>query len=155
MTAKNLILTSAILPFMLSSCGVLPAGPPERAENRAVTITSSSSRTLTLKEPMVFANSPNMRVNGKGVRLPSGAYRLEAEDAHYFYFRAPSAPEYRVIIQGKADQMFIPGGVALPKSSFAPAATYADFKVPGIRQITRMLGTEFLLEEGRKWTRTP
>ena len=118
-------------------------------------MTSSSTRTLTLNEPMVFTNSLNMRMNGKGVRLPSGAYKLEAEDSQYFYFRAPSAPEYRVVIQGKTDQMFIPGGVALPKSSFAPGATYADFKVQGVRQLTRMLGTEFLLEEGNKWTRTP
>jgi len=96
-----------------------------------------------------------MRTSGKGVRLPSGAYRLEAEDAKYFYFRAPSSPEYRVVIHGKTDQMFIPGGIALPKSPFAPGATYADFKVPGVRQLTRMLGTEFLLLEGQKWSRTP
>lgn len=146
---------ASVLPFALCSCGLLPAGAPERAENRTVTPATSTSRTLTIIEPMVLANSRDIRENGKGVRLPSGAYKLEAEDAQYYYFRAPVHLEYRVIIQGATDQRFIPGGVALSKRSFAPGATYADFDVPGVRQITRMLGTEFLLEEGRRWTRTP
>jgi hypothetical protein len=106
-------------------------------------------------EPMVLTNSPDIHLNGKGLRLPSGTYEIEAEDARYLYYRAPSAIEYRVVIQGKTDQQFIPGGIALPKATFDTGAVYADFKIPGQRLVTRALGTEFLLEERRKWKRNP
>jgi hypothetical protein len=148
-------LAAAGLALTLACCGIAPSGPAERAEDRNVTLIRSDTRSLSFTEPMVFCNSRNMSLSGRGVRVPGGTYKLEAEDAQYLYYRAPSALEYRVVIQGKTDQRFIPGGVAIGKSMFSPAATYADFKTGNQRQITRMLGSEFLLQENRVWNRNP
>jgi len=98
---------------------------------------------------MVFAG-PLM---DRGVRFPGGVYVLEAEDADYWYFRAPAPIEFRILRGGQpVDGRDIPGGIMLSKSfSMVPAAGYVESVDDAHRTMAWRLGGEFMRVKGRSW----
>ncbi len=87
-------------------------------EERTITPIDDEGKTVTLTEPIVWLDAPALRAS-KGVRLPQGLYRLEAEDADYWYFRAPSPIEMRLLEDGRpTGGPDVPGGLALAKALF-------------------------------------
>ncbi|RYD65737.1 MAG: hypothetical protein EOP83_06750 [Verrucomicrobiaceae bacterium] len=142
----------ATISLLLASCGLLPpSGSPNRAELRTVTPVHGDSRKLICHQSMVLMSQGDLTRNGKGLRLPAGIYLIEAQDSEYDYYRAPAKVEYRVVSNGKVDQRFIPGGIALPKRTFGTGAVYITDGPANQRMLTRALGGEFLGQEGKTW----
>lgn len=129
---------------------------PVQFEDRVVTATQGKAGTLTLNEPEVWLDGDIVRPATKGIRLPSGEYVLEAEDADYLYYRAPERFEYRIFQDGQVkDARFLQGGIYMSKAfiALAPAGAYLssdDTK----KTLIWKLGADFLRSEGTKWTRT-
>lgn len=105
---------------------------------------------LKLKEAMVWLDNPEAPV--RGIRLPSGFYKIEGEDEEYFYFKAPIDVEYRKFLNKKVvDKRFLAGGIYLKKYvNKRPAGVYYSID-SGTKIITWELGKDFLKMEGKKW----
>jgi hypothetical protein len=130
--------------------------PPVQFENRVVTAARGKCGTLTLNEPEVWLDADLVRPATKGLRFPSGEYDLEAEDADYFYYRAPERIEARFFQDGRVtNQKFIPGGIYVSKAFIAlvPAGVYQSGDDTHKTLIWK-LGSDFMRSEGTKWTRT-
>ena len=140
------------LPTRAEAQTFLPL-PPTEFINRVVSTTSGTSGSLTLREPMVRLDAARAT---RGIRLPSGDYVLEAEDADYLYYRAPERIEFRIFADGQVQkQGFIPGGIYVSKAFIAlvPAGVYQTSDDTHKTLIWK-LGADFLRDEGTKWVRT-
>ena len=148
------VVAASIALAALASCSLIHVDPVT-AEQRSVTPVTDPSKTVTLNEPVVWLNAPAYRAS-KGIRLPSGLYTLEAEDADYWYFRAPAPIEMRVLDNGTpVDGPDIPGGLALAKATLtltSPAA-YIDVDADH-KMLVMKLGSEFVLMRGNQWDRS-
>jgi len=150
--ARRLVLLGAAIAS--TGCAAVRFDPL-MAEDRTVTAITDESKTVVISEPMVWTNAP-MASATKGVRLPAGTYKLEAEDANYLYFRAPAPIEVRTLADGvPVDGRDIPGGLALAKAAvnMVPAVTYIDAG-PGTKTQIFKLGREFLQIRGSGWSKS-
>jgi hypothetical protein len=131
---------------LLSSCGMVPPGSPEKAIEKSVT-TEKTSKTITVNRDIIFPGSP-----GKYVQVPKGTYSHVATGSGYLYFQAPKAPVYLVDSQNGREKRAMPGGIAISKSMLKACYIYIDGE-PGKKMWTRMLGMEFISAEGTDWKR--
>ncbi len=141
---RNLILIA--VAGLLSSCGLLPPGSPEKATVKSVAM-EKTSKTITVNRDIIFPGSP-----GKYVQVPKGTYSHVATGSGYFYFQAPKAPTYLVKSQSGSETRSMPGGIAISKTMLQACYIYIDGE-PGQMMWTRMLGMEFISTEGTDWKR--
>ena len=149
MNRVTLILAS-IAFLTVPSCSLVRLDPVT-AEQRQVAKVADSTKVVTLSEPIVWLNVPAHRAS-KGIRLPQGIYSLEAEDADYWYVRAPAVIEMPVLRNGQpVEGPDIPGGLALGKSAFpiSPAA-YIDVDQDH-KMLVVKLGYDFMQMRGKQW----
>lgn len=121
------------------------------SEQRKVASVTDESKTVTLSEPIVWLNAPAYRAS-KGIRLPQGQYRLEAEDEDYLYFRAPAPIEMRLLQHGRpVEGPDVAGGLALGKAvlPISPAA-YIDVDADH-KMLVMKLGYDFARMRGKQW----
>ena len=126
---------------------------PVQAEDRVVATTQADGKALVFNESMVWLNAGPLVPATKGIRLPSGRYELEAEDADYLYYRSPQPFEYRLFQDGKVkDSRFMPGGVYMSKAAITlvPAGVYLTNDGTHKTLIWK-LGADFMQLEGTKW----
>ena len=142
----------------LVSCSVLPPFDPMTAENFTVQAATDATKTLTVKEGMVFYSDPSQ---AHGIRFPPGTYALEAEDSDYWYFRSPSPLEFRDSKNGAVTSArAVPGGIMIPRSftktlqNLVAGAGYTDGGSPTTRNMVWKLGVEFRRLEGTEWTKS-
>ncbi len=153
---RTLLATSAAIAVWITACGALgPIASPVASEARVVSATTDTAKTLTVKDGLVFYDGANA---SHGIRFPPGTYALEAQDASYWYLRAPGPLERREFNSGKvSDSRTFPGGIMIGKSMVKtltlPAAGYADGENGGKVLIWR-LGGEFVRLEGRDWSKS-
>lgn len=125
---------------------------PVTADERSVVPVSAGSKTVTFVEPVVWLDAPG-KLASRGVRLPPGVYRLEAENDQYLYFRAPQPIEMRVLKDGQiVDGRDIPGGLALAKGTLnpVPAVTYIDVDQNRKMHVMKH-GFDFIQMRGKQW----
>jgi hypothetical protein len=113
---------------------------------------------------MVFYNGSPGSPRTKGIRFPPGVYSLEGEDDNYWYLRAPAPLEFRVFRAGTdiiVDNRNIAGGIMMAKSivKIPPAGGYIDDDGTAhgdgsAKIMVWKLGSEFLREEGKFWTKS-
>ena len=90
-----------------------------------------------------------------GGRFPPGLYRLEAEDAEYWYLRSEVPLEITFLENRRIVEMRrVPGGIMISKTynNLLPAAGYVEDDFGG-KSLVWELGREFLYDEGRYWTK--
>lgn len=152
--SRNRQWISAALACLLfvAGCGTLQMDPVAE-DKRAVRPASDTTKTVTVKDGMVWYNaSPPTR----GVRFPPGTYVLEAEDDDYWYLRSPAPLEFKVLRNGEATFAGnVPGGIMIGKSllRIVPAAAYADGD-GSTKVMTWKLGNNFLRLEGSAWRKS-
>lgn len=148
---RYLTLISLVAACFLSGCGTLQLNPVVN-EARTVTSATDAKKTVTVPEGMVWYDSAPPT---HGLRFPPGTYVLEAEDADYWYLRAPAPLEFRVFKGGQVvDARNIPGGIMIAKHfSMVPGAGYIDDE-GGTKVMIWKLGSDFLNREGRDWKKT-
>lgn len=145
----------AMLALVLSGCAALgPIASPVATEVRTVSPVADATKTLTVKDGMVFYD----RDASHGIRFPPGIYTLEAQDASYWYPRAPSPLERREFRSGQVSQSgAAPGGLMIGKSTLGtvvlPAAGYTDGE-NGDKVLIWKLGGEFVRLEGKYWSKS-
>jgi hypothetical protein len=149
--AKGILLT---LMMFLGSPEVAWSDPlsPVQSEDRVVSPTPPGHQVLVLGESMVWLDQA-LYDPTRGIRFTAGTYTLEAEDADYRYYRAPSPIEYRVFANGKVkDGRFMPGGIYLSKAliSLVPAGGYLSVDDTN-KTLVWKLGADFMHSEGQKW----
>jgi hypothetical protein len=154
---RRLAITTCLVFALLSGCPAAPVlAGPETSQPRTVSRATDATKTLTVKDGMVFYDrviSPS-----RGIRFPAGIYLLEAEDASYWYLRSPSPLEVREFKSGKvASSRTALGGIMLGKSFFKtiglPAAGYLDAEADG-KVALWSLGGEFIRLEGSAWSKS-
>jgi hypothetical protein len=152
---KNIVVPLVIL-LALGGCGGITLSPVTN-EDRAVSPLTAQTRAVLFKESMVWYDQGPAPT--RGVKLPEGAYVLEAEDTDYRYFHAPSQIEYRRFQNGNVtDARFFDGGLALSKSSLGlnAASVYQSGDASNkalVKILIWKLGGDFLKMEGSKWTK--
>ncbi len=145
--------------ILCAGCGALPPlenPTPASPETKVVRSIADDKKTLTVKEGMVFydgAVAPS-----HGIRFPPGVYALEAEDASYWYLRAPAPLELRDFKSGQIiTSREVSGGIMVGKSFMKtiglPAAGYTDGDA-GSKTLIWRLGGEFIRLQGSEWSRT-
>ncbi len=150
------LMTSLAVICLSTGCGALPPlVSPVASETRSVTTVSDSSKTLTVKGGMVFYDG---LAASHGIRFPPGTYVLEAEDASYWYLRAPAPLEIRTFQSGHVtDSHTAPGGIMMGKSRvntvILPAAGYVDGD-GGSKLLVWKLGGEFVKLRGQEWSQS-
>lgn len=150
------LITSLAINCLVTGCGVLPPiASPIASETRLVTVASDSTKTFTVKDGMVFYDG---LAASHGIRFPPGTYALEAEDASYWYLRAPAPLEMRTFESGHlAESHTAPGGImlwkSLSKTVTLPAAGYVDAE-GGNKLLVWKLGGEFMRLQGRPWSKS-
>ena len=142
----------------LMSCSVLPPFDPMTAENLTVQPATDATKTLTVKDSMVFYSDPSQ---AHAIRFPPGTYALEAEDNDYWYFRSPSPLEFRDANNGAVTSTrSVPGGIMLSRNfaksvqNLVAGAGYTDGGSPTTRNMVWKLGVEFRHLEDTEWTRS-
>jgi hypothetical protein len=127
---RAVLATWLAIAFLATACGALgPIASPIAREERTVTAATDTTKTLTVKDGMVFYD--RVVDPSHGIRLPPGKYTLEAQDASYWYLRAPAPLETREFKSGKVSESHSAlGGIMIGKSMVKtlvlPAAGYAD-----------------------------
>lgn len=150
------LITSLSVSCLFTGCGMLPPiANPVASETRSVTVISDSTKTLTVKDGMVFYDAT---AASHGIRFPPGTYALEAEDASYWYLRAPAPLEMRTFESGHvAESHTASGGIMLGKSLaktvILPAAGYVDAE-GGNKLLLWKLGGEFMRLQGHQWSKS-
>ena len=150
---KVVVLCAILCGMLLNACGTLPPLDPAVHESKTVSAASDPSKNVTLPEGMVWYAGPS---RSTGIRLPPGAYPLEAEDADYWYFRSPTPLEFRSFDNGRpTEEHSSPGGLMLGKRSLrmVPASAYIDGEGASKIMVWK-LGGDFLAMEGRQWRKS-
>ena len=146
-----------VFAILAAGCAAMPpVAGPAISQARTVSPAADATKTLTVKDGMVFYDRP-IRPS-RGIRFPAGTYTLEAEDASYWYLRSPSPFEMREFTSGEvASSRMALGGIMLGKSFFKtialPAAGYLDADGGG-KVALWSLGGEFIQLEGRAWSKS-
>lgn len=145
-------LTLAILIAGLCACGGLELNPVTN-EQRNVHLELDASKSLTVMREMTW-NDKSRRTHE--IRFPTGVYRLEAEDADYFYMRSGTPLEVTDFHKGGSkDSHSLRGGIAIGKYVFraVPASAYIDGGESS-RVLIWKLGKDFLSREGTDWKKS-
>jgi hypothetical protein len=141
----------AALAF-LAACGGLELNPSVN-EPRSVHLEQDRSKTLTVLHEMMWDDKSHPI---REIRFPEGTYALEAEDADYWYMRAPAPLNLRDFKKGvQTESHNIRGGIAIGKytTRSVPAAGYIDGQESS-RILIWKLGKEFLSREGKDWRKS-
>jgi hypothetical protein len=136
----------------LPGCGGISLNPLT-SERRTVHFEQDASKTITVKEDMVFYDSSHPT---HGIRFPAGIYVLEAEDEEYLYLRSSRPLELKDYKKGgKVDTRHLQGGIMIGKYLFraVPAAGYIDGE-GSTRVLIWKLGSDIINREGKDWTKT-
>lgn len=154
------IASTIILAVWLSGCaaGDAAAMRPRANGVRTVVPITDDSKAITVIDGMVYYDRPFRYEHG--IRFPPGRYVLEAQDASYWYLRAPTPIEFRDFEHGQHDERSTTsrssaGGIVLAKSNFnlsIPAGGYIDGD-NGRKIIVWILGGDFILREGKDWSK--
>ena len=138
--------------FFGAGCETLSLSPAT-SETRVVYPVKNAAMTVTVTRTMSFDDS-SRRVYS--VTVPQGVYKLEAEDADYWYFVAPSL-FIRATYDGKevVDQSMFCGGLMIGKKPgmIVPAAIYRSDGSMNLTMIWRF-GGDFMKAEGKAWLRS-
>ncbi|HTX21949.1 MAG TPA: hypothetical protein VMD27_08860 [Candidatus Aquilonibacter sp.] len=140
-----------LIVVLINGC-VIPMSPVT-SETRTVSPLSYQTKSVTLKEPMVWYDTAFALT--KGIRFPDGTYLLEAEDNEYFYFQAPRQIEYRTLQNGSiTGDRLAPGGIFFKRGAYniVPAGAYISVD-ERTKTLTWKLGADFLDMEGSGWTK--
>lgn len=90
----------------------------------------------------------------EGMALPVGKYTLEAQDADYWYFRAPSPIGHRVTEGRKVVERRVAGGIRISKHSPGGlAAGYVQGEGSVKELIAELTASEFAWMEGTFWSK--
>jgi hypothetical protein len=136
------------LSGFLTSCGLVPAGPPERANYKTVSEKGSDKTIQLYQDLTLYGSAP------KKLLLAKGIYKHVASDATHLYFAAPKPPIYFGVLNGKTDIRAIPGGIAISKTMLQSCFVYIDGPPDKpLKMQTHMLGMEFISEEPKLWKR--
>ncbi len=141
------------LSLLLIACSG-PLLSPVTSERRPVRAESDRSKTLTVLHVLVWDDGSPPR---NELRLPAGAYTLEASDDEYWYLRSAGPIELKETHRGgKSDTRLLAGGIMLGKYSFRaiPAAAYIDGDTAASRILIWKAPSAFLAGEGRDWRRS-
>jgi hypothetical protein len=139
------------------TCAAAPSfAGPETSQPRTVSRVTDATKTLSVKDGMVFYD--RVLRPSRGIRFPAGTYLLEAEDASYWYLRSPVPLEIREFKSGEVvSSRTALGGIMLGKSFFKtialPAAGYLDADGDG-KVALWSLGGEFIRLEGSAWSKS-
>jgi hypothetical protein len=155
------IASTIILVIWISGCaaGDAAAIRPRANEVRTVVPITDDGKAVTLNNAMVYYDRPFLYEHG--IRFPPGRYVLEAQDPSYWYLRAPTPMEFRDFEHGQHDERSTTsrssvGGIVLAKSNLnlsIPAGGYVDGD-SGRKIIVWILGGDFILREGKEWSKT-
>jgi hypothetical protein len=149
---KQLLLGVGVAFGCLVACGGLELNPSVN-EPRSVRLEQDRSKTLTVVQEMVWDDKSHAT---REIRFPAGTYALEAEDADYWYMRAPAPLNLRDFKKGvQTESHNIRGGIAIGKytTRSVPAAGYIDGQESS-RILIWKLGKEFLSREGKDWRKS-
>jgi hypothetical protein len=141
-----------ILNLSLPACTGLELNPLIN-EHRVIRAEQDRARTLIVTRELVL---DDRRHASHELRLPSGAYALEGEDADYWYLRSSQA---LIMLDfhrgGQTDRHSLRGGIALGKypTRSVPAAVYIDGEGTA-RVLVWKLGKDFMGGEGRDWRKS-
>jgi hypothetical protein len=136
----------------LGGCGGLELNPLVN-EPRTVRFERDPSKTLTVVHEMEWRDKSHA---AHALEFPTGTYALEAEDADYWYMRAPAPLTMRSFKKGvQIESRSIRGGIAIGKytTRSVPAAGYIDGQEAS-RILIWKLGKDFLGREGQDWRRS-
>jgi hypothetical protein len=136
----------------LGGCGGLELNPVVN-EPRTVHFEKDPSKTLTVIHEMVWDDRSHAAHEHS---LPAATYALEAEDADYWYMRAPVPLTYEEMRKGvPIESRKLRGGIAIGKytTRSVPAAAYID-GLESTRVLIWKLDKDFLGREGKDWRRS-
>lgn len=136
----------------LAACGGLELNPLVN-EPRAVRFEQDPSKTLTVVHEMVWDDKSHPT---REIGFPVGTYALEAEDADYWYMRAPAPLSVREFKKGvQTESRNLRGGIAIGKytTRSVPAAGYIDGQESS-RILIWKLGKDFLSRDGKDWRKS-
>jgi hypothetical protein len=136
----------------LCACGGLELNPVVN-EPHTVHFEKDPSKTLTVTRDMVWRDKSRA---AHEITLPAGIYTLEAEDADYWYMRAPLPLPYKELKKGAPiESRSLRGGIAIGKytTRSVPAGAYIDGQ-ESTRILIWKLGKDFLDREGKDWRRS-
>jgi hypothetical protein len=136
----------------LCACGGIELNPVVN-EPRSVHFERDPSKTLSVIHDMVWDDKSHA---AHEITFPAGTYTLEAEDADYWYLRAPAPLGYKEFKKGvQSEKRSLRGGIALGKytTRSVPAAGYIDGQ-ESTRIIIWKLGKDFLGRENRDWSKS-
>lgn len=149
---RQLVMLFGAALLGLGACGGLELNPLVN-EPRSVRPEHDSSKTLTVIHEMVWDDKSHAT---NELRLPTGTYSLEAEDADYWYMRAPAPLTLKRFKKGvQLESRNIRGGIAIGKytTRSVPAAGYIDGQESS-RILIWKLGKAFLSREGSDWKKS-
>ncbi|MBS0658629.1 MAG: hypothetical protein JSR82_10345 [Verrucomicrobia bacterium] len=132
--------------LLLSSCSAVLG--PIVSESRSVSRVGNVGRTLTVGRALSF----DSRAGGtRTIAFPPGTYVLEAEDASYWYFRAPAPLQFSEL----STENWMPraqlGGLMIAKGPNPfPGGGYIDGSSSS-KILVWKLGPELSALEGRAW----
>jgi len=136
-----------LLTLALAGCSAVLG--PIVSESRSIARVAGV-RTITVGRGLSF----DSRAGGtRSIAFPPGTYVLEAEDAAYWYFRAPAPLQFSEL----STENWMPraqlGGLMVAKSANPfPGGGYIDGS-SSTKILVWKLGAEFTALEGRAWKR--
>jgi hypothetical protein len=142
-----------LAPFLAGvGCGTFALNPIT-SETRPIYAIQDAALTVTVMRTLSFDDSKSRVYN---VTLPQGVYKLEAQDADYWYFAAPTLLS-RATYDGKevADRNLFCGGLMLAKKPgmLVPAGIYRSDGSMNMTLIWRF-SSDFMKTEGTAWQRS-
>ena len=149
---RHLRVSLGVCLALLAACGGLELNPLVN-EPRTVHFETDPSKTLTVIRDMVWEDKSHA---AHEITLPAATYALEAEDADYWYMRAPVPLRYKEFKKGvPMESRNLRGGIAIGKymTRSVPAAAYIDGQESS-RILIWKLGKDFLGREGKDWRRS-
>jgi hypothetical protein len=146
---------AASLALLLLAAGCISMGEDQR-EVVQTTVSPSTSETLYLVVNQPLDNTDDIDDPSQGVALPIGKYKLESEDADYYYFRASKPIMITTYEFGhQRNGVRIYGGIALGKNDNnaapTPHAYVDDSKSKNSKILVWKMSPDFLLKRGQKW----
>ena len=145
------IVASLLSLFATAGCGGMRFDGRDDTPT-TITLTPSQTKMLTVIEPMIWCTDAAATLCA---RLPKGTYAMAGEDRTFRFFRAPEPMDFRGK-KGPDSQRFILGGIALNKTfSMLPAEIYIDpnGERTSEKVLVLKLGSDFLTQEGVRWTK--
>ncbi len=149
---RRFVMLVAAALACLGGCGGLELSPLVN-ESRTVHLEKDPSKRLIVINEMLWRDKSHATHE---LWLPAGTYSLEAEDADYWYMRAPAPLTMREVKKGvQIESRSLRGGIAIGKytTRSVPAAGYIDGEESS-RILIWKLGKDFLSREGKDWRKS-